>query len=321
MVLIEPLVKILGLTNGSIKTIDSSLGNKITASLLTMMKREMSKGNKQVCMVFNKKLFQITAFTNQADGLLSNTAFFSLYFQTMNNNPNMDIRNMSISPEGNIDISVLNNSWEFDLKGFNEEYFKSGLTFLNSTDLTSVSAFNERLSCLNGMIADNLDGSSTILSRTHGDVDSFFDIVTNLKDLNGFEDVFKARVGAMMNTQVSLDELTKAHKAFEYHTKNYDDKFVQASIESFIPLAETKHAFRKESIYLSHLTTKEKQQVRTGINMWDLVNGMTDLSSHPEKYGLQLINGSNSISDLQRTSGSLVFKKQYDLGSPVRQIF
>ena len=317
----KSLVKILGLTNGAVVKITDALGNNISTQLLSMLKKSAKNSNENVCIIFNKKQFAITAFTKEATGVLSNEAFFSLFENTMNNNPNMDIRNMSISPEGNVDISVLNNSWEFDLKGFNDEYFKSGLTFLNSSDLTSVNAFNERLSCLNGMIADNLEGTSINLSRNSGNVDEFFDVVTNLKDLNGFESIFKSRISSMMNTQASLDELTKVYNSFKYHTTNYDDKFVKSQLESFIPLNETKHAFRKENIALSELSIKEKKQVRTGITVWDLVNNMTDLSSHPGKYGLKLKNESNSVSDLQRASGDLAFKKIYDLGSPVRQLF
>lgn len=317
----KSLVRILGLTSGAVMKITDALGNNISTQLLSMMKKSAKNSNESVCIIFNKKQFAITSFTKEATGVLSNEAFFSLFENTMNNNPNLDIRNMSISPEGNVDISVLNNNWEFDLKGFNDEYFKSGLTFLNSSDLTSVNAFNERLSCLNGMIADNLEGTSIYLSRNSGNVDEFFDVVTNLKDLNGFESIFKSRIRSMMNTQASLDELTNVYNSFKYHTTNYDDKFVKSQLESFIPLNETKHAFRKENISLSKLSINEKKRIRTGITVWDLVNNMTDLSSHPEKYGLKLRNGSNSISDLQRASGDLAFKKLYDLGSPVRQLF
>jgi len=48
---------------------------------------------------------------------------------------------------------------------------------------------------------------------------------------------------------------------------------------------------------------------------------LTDLSSHPQRYGLQLAQGNSSIFQLQKKAGELAFKERYDLDSSFPQLF
>lgn len=316
------LITIFKLSIGVMDNIDKMLGDTVTASLLTMMKKAISKnGASTICMIFNKKIDSVTGFSASSDGILSNESFFDLFEQTMNINPGMDIKNIAISPNGEVDISVLNNNWEFGVEGFNDEYFKSGLNFRNTSNMTIVSPFNERLICTNGMIADTYNDMSIILNKTNDDIGQFFSKVTNLEGMKGFEDVFKGRIKGLINTQASLAELTNVHNVFDGQIRNNKDAMVASTLESFIPYKEVRSAFKREQISLNDLDVKQKQKIRTGVSVWDLINGMTDLASHPTKYGLKFLDDSYSVSILQRAAGNLAFKKEHDLSSPIKQIF
>ena len=63
---------------------------------------------------------------------------------------------------------------------------------------------------------------------------------------------------------------------------------------------------------------KKKKAIRSMYTVWELVNKLTDLSSHPLRYGLSLRNGNASIFNLQKVAGELAFKEQYDLTSVVQ---
>ena len=94
-----------------------------------------------------------------------------------------------------------------------------------------------------------------------------------------------------------------------------------ALVETFIPTTYIKQAYMEEKINLNLVEKSSYSKIRTMLNVWELVNKLTDLSSHPSKYGLSLTNGNSSIFDLQRRAGELSFKKEYDLECAVKQIF
>lgn len=320
------LIKLTGLSIGVMKEIDDKLGENVSKKLLDMMRIACSNNsNKQkICMLFNKHTTKIVAFTKSADGVLSNNGFFTLFEQTMNNHSGMQIKNMAISENGNVEISVLNNNWEFNVnhngKGLSDEYFKTGLVFLNTPDATIVNPFNERLVCTNGMITAE-QGLSLILRRSNAqEVSSFFDAVTNLKGTANFNEIFKARIIKMMDTQASYDEMLQTFISCEWNIQNAKQPDVINKLNEFIPLDEVKNAYLKHNVNLNMLKSKEHKKIRTMLTVWELVNSLTDLSSHPTKYGFML-NSDASMFNLQRKAGEIAFKQQYDLELPFRQLF
>lgn len=323
----KSLVKILGLSNGFLETISKNLGEEVSSKLLTMMKTSLSNttDKNSVCMLVDKSTLKIINFTKAADSILSNNAFFTLFEQTMENHTGMHIKNMGITEEGNIELSVLNDNWEFNVggkgTGLNDEYFKSGLVFINTPTQTIVNPFNERLVCTNGMVVSH-EGLSLILRNTDtNSVNGFFDAVRNLKGTANFEQVFKQRIIKMMDTQASYGELLDIRKSCEYNILNMKDPDVRNMVETFIPTQYVHQAFLEQKIDIDTISDKNYAKIRTMLTVWDLVNKLTDLSSHPQRYGLQLTNGDSSIFSLQRKAGELSFKKQYDLECAVKQIF
>ncbi len=318
----KSLIRLLGLSSGFLDKINSRLGDKVGAQLLSMMKTALSTvdGKEKVCVLASRQGI-IVDFTKDAEIILSNNAYFSLLEDTMNNNPSMIIKNMAITENGNIEIAVLNNNWEFDIPGLNDEHFKSGLVFINTPSQTIINPFNERLVCTNGMVSSH-SGSSLILKNgSVSDVNGFFDAVRNLKGVVNFEVEFKQRVTKMINTTASYGEVLDVRECVENHILNMKDPDVRDTVESFIPTVYIKQAFLAEGIDLNNVDKKSYKKINTDMCVWDLVNKLTDLASHTGRYGLALSDGDSSIFSLQRKAGELSFKPQYDLESPVKQIF
>jgi hypothetical protein len=319
----KSLIKFSGLSNAQMEKINSTLGEETGQKFLKLMQTALASmpGKNTLCMLINKTSLKIVNFARSAQGVLSNAAYFNLFEDVMNNHAGMQIKNMAITQEGNIEISVLNNNWEFDVAGLSDEYFKSGLVFINTPDATIINPFNERLVCTNGMIATE-SGLSLILKNSDAaHVNGFFDAVRNLKGVMNFEQEFKKRVMNMMNSVASYDEVKKVRTKVEYEVANTTDPDVRASIESFIPLMHIESAFLMRGHRLSEVDKKYWKKIRTDMTVWDLVNGLTDLSSHPQRYRLSLRNGNASVFSLQKTAGELAFKEMYDLESPIEQIF
>lgn len=319
----KSLVKLCGLSNGQLEKINTALGEKTSNQLLKMMQLAMSSipGKSSLCMLVNKINCKVVDFTKAAESVLSNNAFFKLFEDVMNNHEGMEIKNLAITENGNVELSVINTNWEFNVGGLKDEYFNSGLVFINTPDSTIINPFNERLICTNGMVVAQ-DGLSLILKNsdpTH--VNGFFDAVRNLKGVLNFENEFKSRVLRMMDTQASYAELIDVRRGVEYEVANMTDPNTRATVESFIPKMEVERAFMVNRINLAEVDKKTYKKIRTMLTVWDLVNKLTDLSSHPQRYGLTLNHGNSSVFGLQKQAGELAFKDQYDLECQIQQVF
>jgi hypothetical protein len=314
------LVKVLGFTKGATETINKKLGNTVTSHLLELLKRTASAENGHVCVVINEKSLKIVGFAREASAILSNHAYFKLFEDVMNNNKGMSIKNMSVTENGNVEISVLNEDWEFGLDGLSDEFFKSGLVFINSPSKTVVNPFNERLVCTNGMVVDQ-SSMSIVLNAGPNGLNTFYDTVRNITGVHNFEVEFKERIVRMMKTQASYAELLNVRSAVEYNVLDMNVQAVRDTVESFIPTAEVKRAFISKNIDLNLVSNKAKKSIRTPLTVWELVNKLTDLASHPDRYSLSLRNGNASITNLQMTAGQLSFKNEYDLEETVIQLF
>jgi len=319
----KSLVKMCGLSNGQLDRINTALGEKTGNQLLKMMQVAMSgtPGKNTLCMLVNKTSCKVVDFTKAAESVLSNNAFFKLFEDVMNNHAGMHIKNLALTENGNVELSVINENWEFNVGGLNDEYFNSGLVFINTPSSTIINPFNERLICTNGMVVAS-DGLSLILKNTDPThINGFFDAVRNLKGVLNFEQEFKKRVVRMMDTQASYAELLDVRKSVEYHVANTVDPDVRATIESFIPTIEVERAFLTHLVKLNEVDKQTWKKIRTMLTVWDLVNKLTDLSSHPQRYGLTLREGNASIFQLQREAGALSFKEHYDLECQVKQVY
>jgi hypothetical protein len=320
----KDLIKLSGLSNTQFNKINATLGEKAGQNLLKLMQTALSSepGKNTLCMLVNKTTTRVEGFVKSAQGVLSNQAFFALFEDVMNNHKGMEIKNMSVSNTGNVEISVLNKNWEFNVAGLNDEFFHSGIALINTHDATIINPFNERLTCTNGMVVTE-KGLSLILKNSDTEkVNGFYDAVRNLGGVLEFETAFKQRVIRMMNSVASYAELKDCHSAVSYEVIDMTNPDNRNIVESFLPVREIYDMFMlKHRVNLSEVDNKMYKKIRTGLTVWDLVNNLTDLSSHPEKYSVNLRHGNSSVFNLQRKAGELSFKENYDLEMTVPQIF
>ncbi len=299
------------------KTIDN--GQDINLSILCAMQMEMAKdvNNNSICIIIDNTSLKIINFVKSAQGVLSNQSFLELFEDTMSNHSNMVIKNLAVN-EGIVEISVINNDWEFDVDGMKDEFFKSGVVFINTPDSTIINPFNERLVCTNGMVVSE-SGMSLILKKggTEKETNVFFDNARNLKGFESFGVKFKKRIIHMMNTTASYKELHNATAAM-FDAVDSSDPSVKETIDYYMCNNEIKRAYLKHNIDLTMLDQRQWARIYTMHTVWDLVNHLTELSSHPVKHGLSLKEGNTGMFTLQKNAGELAFKEIYDLESPIQ---
>jgi hypothetical protein len=325
---LQSLMSVLRLNQAIMKQIDEKLGEAVSMSLIKAMAVALGKDPEaKLAIAINTETNRVVSFKKTKDNSLADEAYFGLFERVMNNNKDMIIKNMSVTENGSLEISVLNNSWEFNVGneiGLNDEYFKTGLVFLNTPTQTIINPFNERLVCTNGMVVQE-KGLSIVLDNAgdrQASINAFFEKVVNIADMSSFEKEFKQRIRRMMSTQSSLSEMLMCRDNVLEHTSfDKTDTITQGLVENFIPVNELKRAYLEKHIDIMSQNPKVFKKIRTQLTVWELVNRLTDLSSHPMRHGFVLKYGNTSVLALQRTAGQLAFKKEYDHECLVPQLF
>ncbi len=82
-----------------------------------------------------------------------------------------------------------------------------------------------------------------------------------------------------------------------------NSKVTDTELEIYAPIASTEEAYKKNGVIIENLNKDQKENARTDVSYWELVNGITDFASH--NYGHELKNPDT----LQRFAGRLFVKK------------
>lgn len=316
------LVKLLGVNKTVLGNFEDALGKEGRDRIIDLMRQALSgKGAKgKVTMVLSPQKQAIVDFRKDAMAVLSNKAYFQLFEDVMDSNSGMHIKRMSLSANGSVEISVINPNWEFQVARLKDEFFQSGLVFINRPNQTIINSFNERLVCTNGMVVSEAGASITLKSSSTVHLNGFFEQVRNITQNDGLENEFKSRVTRMMKTIASYSEMHAAYTNVKYHL-SVEDTGVVELLNSFIPLQDVRREYVAQTGLDIENMPKYWKKAETSMTVWELVNGLTDVSSHPERYGISLKGGNHAVFSLQKTAGELAFKKEYDLEMEVPRIF
>lgn len=316
-------IHILGLSVGALKKIEDALGSKNTTNLITLMKAatSLSDSKHKICMLISSMDAKVVGFRKSDRVVLSNKGYLELFEQVMEANPNMEIKEMAITEGGNMEISTVNRNWQFNVAKLSDEYFNSGLVFLNTPQAMIINPYFERLICTNGNIVTE-KGHSMFLNTTEDNaLRDFMNAARNLRGPLNTEDNFKLRIIKMMETTASLSEVYFVHRVVLANVMNADfDRDVKVTLESLLPVKWHEEQFKAHGHDVTQMSPKDQAKIKTGLNVWQLANALTDIASNPRKHGLAF-KYANSVFQMQRDAGELMFKKRYDHEEPFAQIF
>lgn len=329
---LKSLLKTFNLNITAFESLNEAVGSNAMKMILDQLRNKMSSESKSIPVIVSiskqsKKIVSIVKSTTDAT-LMDNNKYFRLVEEALNGfeNSGMRIKNLTVSEEGNIAITIINDNWTFDVEGLKsglkDEYFKSGMTLIKTPNKLIINPFNERLVCINGMVDTSLGHQIVLNSTSKEALEVFFEKAKTFgKNRNIFENEFKNRIITMLSTNASYEEVLGCHNAVN-NVIDINHERSRIILNSLFNIYDIKNEYEKQTrVDLLKQPVKYRSKVITEFNMWDLVNIMTDISSNTGKHEFQYRNLNSTVFNLQRYAGQLTFKENYDLGSSIPQIF
>ena len=121
----------------------------------------------------------------------------------------------------------------------------------------------------------------------------------------GFQPVGLAdKIKAANETDASIAEVQRALSAILSTDKTIDYDYAQR----YLPINRVMKAYSDVGAEPSTFTTKQLQNAKSGLSVWEVVNGMTNFASNDERYALN----DHKTGNLMVTAGNLLMKKNFD---------
>jgi hypothetical protein len=143
-------------------------------------------------------------------------------------------------------------------------------------------------------------------------MESFWTLLNDMATRSFRPTLFDEKVRLAMNTNASLWELQNAHDVLKRYS-NAEHK----ELEAWIPLVTTKEAFHNARIDTFTMGKDQMKNARTGVSVYDVINGLTHFSSHDS--GFKVADYDNR--KIQYEAGALLAKKSFDMANQVRSPF
>jgi hypothetical protein len=106
------------------------------------------------------------------------------------------------------------------------------------------------------------------------------------------------------NTDASLAEMQKAVSAI----LNVDERVDYDYIQRYVPLDRANRAYDEAGADPSQFSAIQLRNAKSGMSVWDMVNGMTNFASNDTRYNID----SSKMGNLMITAGNILTKRQYD---------
>jgi hypothetical protein len=298
---LKDLLSIVGISLSGIKSLESSIGEENTNTFLNSLKNAIgtSRSTQVTMLVSPDRVITRMQKAGKID-LISAPTFFDTFERIMNNH-HLDIKSASFNKtNGNIHLETVKSGDQHQVKNFKDEVFTTGLSLSRTIEGIQADPYMHRLVCTNGMVTRAFDESIALRSLEPKMWNDFFQHLEKIEK-NGFvPSKFNARVEQAMHTPASLAELERAATLL---TNN--STLPAGELEFFLKgHRNTYNKLHAANIDTEKLTMEQKRNVRTGLNMWDVINGVTDFASH--NYGYE--KKANSDRHMQLQAGDMLTK-------------
>jgi hypothetical protein len=287
------------------KRFETGFGSDGLQQLVQMMKTmKSSKNDQTVTLLVDPRAKKVTNILPAGYASISNEAFVE-FAEGYINQYGLEVKDFGSDPNGGATINCVSPNSVFSVPGMSDEVFNTGVTFRNTpTRGLEVSPYLNRLVCSNGM-------SSTAFSETYGlheltdkSISEFNEHMIQMAS-TGFQPVGLAdKIKMANNTDASIAEVQRAMSAMLSTDKKIDFEYMQR----YLPINRVMKAYSDIGAEPSTFTTKQLQNAKSGLSIWEVVNGITNFASNDEKYNID----DHKTGNLMVSAGNLLMKKNFD---------
>lgn len=254
---------------------------------------------------------------------VTNDTVLDVTDRILNDNPNLSIETVDFNGSGGCSINFLNNDEIGFAQAGKDEFFKFGFSLIQTSRDTLVETYNQRLICSNGLrasLGEGAIGSNNNIQfedkfRLGGtdteDIRIFLNKIDDMKKRGFVSPGFNQAITRACSTKASLSEVERAFKCSTSKINEIDPelkKQYQSSIarQWFHGYGDTLARITRKGSDPYSLNDKQKQFIKTGMSVWDVVNSLTFLGSN--NSGIDLDNKH----ELKYTAGDLFGKGTKD---------
>lgn len=308
------LVKCMGIPVQMVRNLE--LGGRQLAEFIgklrfIMKEKKNDDGRVFMYVINDGGVFRVTKFTKGMSYGLDDNLFFEIVDRVANRG-NFEV-GFAEFDGSNAVINLVNNKSQVDFGG-DESFVPSMNLIMSPYQHISAGSGNMRLVCSNGMIT----GVLSRINRTSKDevkkfivqLDSMSDMSMNAKNLqNG---LFHAK-----KVNASFNELYKVTKIVSEGSCVEKDSVRVRLLNDFFKIYDVKLAYMQNDIDIFAKDKSYQKTAETPVNMWELINQMTWLSSHQSELELT----TETKMKLASLAGEYMEKDKYDLENIAPRIF
>ena len=287
------------------KRFSEGFGNDGLRQLITMMKSMKSSHNDQtVTLLVDPNTRKITDILPAGYAAISNESFIDFASRYIDQY-NLGVTHMGSSQYGGTQINCVSPNGMFHVPGMQNEVFHTGVTFRNTpTRGLEVSPYLSRLICTNGMTSTAFAENYGLHNLNDKNINEFNEHMIRMAS-TGFQPVGLAdSIKKAHNTDASLAEMQKAASAIMSTDKAVDYDYIQR----YIPVERALKAYSNLGAEPTTFTQAQMKNAKSGMSVWDVVNGMTNFASNDSKYNID----DSRMGNLMVTAGNILTKRQYD---------
>lgn len=274
--------------------------------LIQMMKNaKASKRDQQVTLIVNPQTRNIIDILPAGYASISNESFFE-FIERYISGYNLEVTHMGFDPVRGVTVNTSSPNKIMTIPGMDKEIFNTGVSFNNTPSRGfEVSPYLTRLICTNGWTSNIFTENFGLHSFNEKNIDEFNQHMINMAS-TGFQPSGVAdTIRKASRVDASLAELQKAASMIMSTDKNMSYNYIQR----YAPIDRATHAYARLGHDPSQFTKKQMQNARSGMSVWDVVNGVTNFASNDTKF---------KINDRDRTTlmlnaGNLLMKNTYDM--------
>jgi len=280
-------------------------GNDGLRQLITMMKSmKSSKNDQTVTLLVDPNSRKITDILPAGYASISQESFIDFASRYIDQY-NLGVTHMGSSQYGGTQINCVSPQGMFNVPGMQNEVFNTGVTFRNTpTRGLEVSPYLERLICANGMTSTAFAENYGLHNLNDKNINEFNEHMIRMASTN-FQPVGLAdNIKKAHNTDASLAEMQRAASSLLSLDKAVDYDYIQR----YIPVERAFKAYSTLGADPNTFTKAQMKNAKSGMSVWDVVNGMTNFASNDTKFNIN----EGKMGNLMVTAGNILCKKQYD---------